>query len=425
MDPDTILPQDVLGFVMMRLPARVLHRVRGVGCLWNSTATQILQQGKASMKWSALREIRCIHVDQLVGVEFSPNNETMATVSLDGTTRIWCTGSWAQKDVLTGHRSGVTGCVFMPSGRSLVTTSLDGTAQRWSLAAQSSSPCRHCSGQAPVSNLQLIPPGRVARGLDRAMSIDPDTGTNSVQPHCVCASSNQMGFRHFTGSRIPVSWMREDFRASHTDEVTSCAVIPNGSVMVTTSRDNRVYVWDPRQGALLLRTISGHTHEALCSAFSPDGKWLVTGSRDCTAIVWQTSDWGLVQSLEGHRGDVSAVMFSPDSSTIVTASRDSTARVWKRVCSECFGGNGETWSHIHTITGHTKAVRCGAFSPDGEILLTGSQDETAQLWSTADWSHVYTIKDNMDVITACAFSCNGTSLATTCWDRSLRIYALR
>lgn len=52
-------------------------------------------------------QIRCIHVDQLVGVEFSPNDETMATVSLDGTTRIWCTGSWAQKDVLTGHRSGV------------------------------------------------------------------------------------------------------------------------------------------------------------------------------------------------------------------------------------------------------------------------------------------------------------------------------
>ena len=64
------------------------------------------------------------------------------------------------------------------------------------------------------------------------------------------------------------------------------------------------------------------------AAFSPDGTRIVTASRDKTARVWDAATAKEIAVLRGHEYRVWSAAFSPDGTRIVTASGDNTARVW-------------------------------------------------------------------------------------------------
>jgi WD40 repeat protein len=55
---------------------------------------------------------------------------------------------------------------------------------------------------------------------------------------------------------------------------------------------------------------------------------------------------------------------------IVSGSDDKTVKVW----------DAATGHETLTLMGHTRAVTCVAFSPDGKRLLSGSPDGTVKVW---------------------------------------------
>jgi WD40 repeat protein len=90
----------------------------------------------------------------------------------------------------------------------------------------------------------------------------------------------------------------------------------------------------PATGAKL----EGHTSQVQSADFSPDGQRIVTTSYDRTARVWNAANGQLLAKLEDHTGGVgnpdpftsgASAAFSPDGQRIVTASDDHTARVYR------------------------------------------------------------------------------------------------
>jgi WD40 repeat protein len=74
--------------------------------------------------------------------------------------------------------------------------------------------------------------------------------------------------------------------------------------------------------------------------------------------------------LKGHTDSVRSAAFSPDGERVVTGSDDDTARLW----------DAASGLEIGPLKGHTSSVRSAAFSPDGKRVVTASNDKTARVW---------------------------------------------
>ena len=72
------------------------------------------------------------HQSGVLSVSFSPDGQSLATASSDGTARLWSLdGELVQE--FTGHQDWVRSVSFSPDGQSLATASDDGTARLWAV----------------------------------------------------------------------------------------------------------------------------------------------------------------------------------------------------------------------------------------------------------------------------------------------------
>src|SRR5262249_44938688 len=157
--------------------------------------------------------------------------------------------------------------------------------------------------------------------------------------------------------------------------------------------------------------LGGHDSPVNSAAFSPDGSRIVTASRDNTARIWDAASAKEIAVLRGHDNYVNSAAFSPDGSRIVTASDDKTTRIW----------DAASGKEIAVLRGHDNAVSSAAFSPDGSRIVTASSDNTARLWDAARGKEMADLRGQDGVVSA-AFSPDGSRIVTASRDKAARIW---
>jgi serine/threonine protein kinase/WD40 repeat protein len=166
------------------------------------------------------------------------------------------------------------------------------------------------------------------------------------------------------------------WRASgHSSPVSALAVTPDGTTLLSASRDGAIAVWDlldgTRRGALI-----GHDGAVLGIAISPDGRYAASASMDTTARLWSLRGMRKLHSI-AHRGPVSAVAFTADGERVITSSTDAVVRAWDVV----------TGVPIARYQGHTAAVLAVAEARDGSAVLTAGVDGMVRWWRSGDRLH--------------------------------------
>lgn len=166
--------------------------------------------------------------------------------------------------------------------------------------------------------------------------------------------------------------------------------------------------------------------------FSGDGRWFASASGNRSAQLWSMATGQRELNLSGHGGGVVAVQFianskeedygyKPQAQTksdanrkgvLVTGSTDGEARLWSMV-------TGET---IRTFKGHKKPITSLVVTSDGNHLITGSKDETAKLWNLKDGTLKRTFEGHEGAIIALALDPKGHRLATGSGDETIRIW---
>jgi WD40 repeat protein len=200
----------------------------------------------------------------------------------------------------------------------------------------------------------------------------------------------------------------------HTDRVNSAAYSPDGTRIVSASRDKTGRVWDARTGAQLFE-LSGHAEAVTSAAYSPDGTRIVTSSADKTARIWDAHTGALLAVLNGHSDAVSSAVYSSDGTRIVTASADKTARLW----------DARTGAPLKVLSGHDKAVTRASYSPDDGRIATSSNDGTIRIWDARSGAQLSVLASPGGLIYCASFSPDGSRVVASGSDRLARIWDVR
>lgn len=104
--------------------------------------------------------------------------------------------------------------------------------------------------------------------------------------------------------------------------------------------------------------------------------------------------------LTGHKAGVTAVAFSSDGQLLASASQDNSIKLWQ-----------PDGTLIATLLGHSEEVWGLAISPDGRTVASASNDKTVRLWQR-DGTLIETLEGHEQAVKAVAFSRDGVQIAS-------------
>jgi WD40 repeat protein len=160
-------------------------------------------------------------------------------------------------------------------------------------------------------------------------------------------------------------------------------------------------------------------------AFSPDGTRLATAcvtldnGLKLTVMLW-ASKTGEKQHRIQHpltgvqisfRG-ACCLAFSPDSQVLATGSASSEIQLW----------NAATGEILRTLRGHNGQVTSVGFSADGTHVISGGMDNTIRVWAAETGTELCALRGHSSRINSVCFSPDGTRIVSASQDLTVRLW---
>lgn len=244
-------------------------------------------------------------VQTITSLAFNSTDELIVGSSSDNSTKAWSLSTQRLVNTFTGHTGRVSAAKFLGDSTGLVTCGHDRTIRTWEFER-----------------------GYLLRTLyhfsicNDVCLMDPD-GQTLISGHL------DGGVRFWDankGSEIA------DLTNVHSGQITSVSMSPDGSSLLTNSRDNTLKIIDVRTYHVL-KTLKADSYQNGLNwsraCFSPDGNHVAAGSMDGILHTWDVNTGELVKAIKGHNSAICGVVWDTTGEYIYTAEKNKAVCIWE------------------------------------------------------------------------------------------------
>ncbi|KAL7803474.1 hypothetical protein V8C44DRAFT_353120 [Trichoderma aethiopicum] len=329
-------PSDVLLFSPDSRQVAATDESNGI-CIWNIESSELIMR---------LED----HNNGFCDLAFSPDGRLLASGSTDFI-MIWDLNFGKCIHKQDGYRNAIIALAFSPDGRRLISCCHRGTTIIWDVAGNCMS----------------------------TQSVHEHRGKADSYIPCISSDGSRIAFvsnMTFQTSPVVAIWDTASGQYirtfKHDDWVSGTEFFPDGQQLVVFSSDE-IQIWNSH-GDDPPRTLRGHADDIRSIAISPDGSRLVSSSRDGSIRIWDISP-ELEDPWIREPSKRSRMALSPDGVTLASISNYE-------------GGSIDIWDllkgeQVHTFTDHSRPVTCLEFSANGKFLASTSRQLAVRIWDLA------------------------------------------
>ncbi|MCF4968672.1 WD40 repeat domain-containing protein [Nostoc sp. CMAA1605] len=196
------------------------------------------------------------------------------------------------------------------------------------------------------------------------------------------------------------------------NRINALAFVPNIPYLISGGKDSTLFIWDLKSNCIINKIKTQNIIFTIAVSQNQGQTIIVVGQNGGMITAWNLEFQDEIYQVRGHKLKVKSLAFSPQDNILASGSEDTTIKLWKSTTGEL----------ISTLGYHLDSVNSIVFSPDGQILASGSDDCTIKLWDVYRRKEIAVLTGHTKAVTSVSFSPDGRTLVSGSKDKTIRLW---